>query len=58
MTNYSHFKYQITFFGQINIQALFQNYISKILTKKLDIFVIVYLNNFFIYIESKKEKYI
>lgn len=37
------------FFGLSNILVNFQSYIQKISAKKLDIFVIVYLNNLFIY---------
>ena len=33
-----------------NIPANFQGYINKILAKKLNIFIIVYLHNIFIYI--------
>lgn len=40
------------FFGLFNIPANFQGYINKILVKKLDIFVVVYLNNIFIYIKD------
>ena len=32
--------------------ASFQDYINKILAKRLDIFVIVYLNDIFIYIKD------
>ena len=32
-----------------NVLASFQGYINKILAKKLDIFVIVYLDDIFIY---------
>ena len=32
-----------------NAPASFQSYINKILAKKLNIFIIVYLNNIFIY---------
>ena len=31
---------------------------NKILAKKLDIFVMVYLNNIFIYIESKNKEHV
>ena len=37
------------FFGLLNAPASFQGYINKIPTKKLDVFVIVYLNNILIY---------
>ena len=36
-------------FGLINAPASFQGFINKILAEKLDIFVIVYLNNILIY---------
>ena len=39
-------------FGLSNAPASFQGYINKILSKKLDIFVIVYLDDIFIYIED------
>ena len=36
-------------FGLTNAPVSFQRYINKILAEKLDIFVIVYLNNILIY---------
>lgn len=39
-------------FGLSNTQASFQRYINKILIKRLNIFVIVYLDNIFIYTEN------
>ena len=36
------------FFRLSNAPASFQGYINKILSKKLDIFVIIYLNDIFI----------
>ena len=39
-------------FGLSNAPASFQAYINKILAKKLDIFVIVYLNDILIFIEN------
>ena len=39
-------------FGLINAPTSFQRYIKKILTKKLDIFVIIYLDDIFIYIDD------
>ncbi len=45
-------------FGLINASIVFQGYINKILVEKLDIFVIVYLDNIFIYIESKGKKHV
>ena len=40
-------------FGLSNASASFQGYINKILAEKLDIFVIVYLDNIFIYIKDQ-----
>ena len=40
------------FFGLSNSPASFQDYMNKILAKKLNIFVIVYLNDIFIYIKD------
>ena len=51
-TRYSHFKYQVMFFGLSNAPASFQGYINKILAKKLDVFIIVYLNDILIYTED------
>ena len=51
-TRYGHFEYQVIPFGLANTPASFQGYINKILTKKLDIFVIVYLDDILIYTED------
>ena len=48
-TRYGHFEYQVMPFGLSNAPASFQGYINKILAEKLDIFVIVYLDDIFIY---------
>ena len=48
-TKYSYFKYQMMLFGLSNAPANFQCYINKILTEKLDIFIIIYLNDILIY---------
>ncbi len=48
-TKYSHFEYQILLFGFSHIPASFQDYINKILAKKLDIFIVVYLDEILIY---------
>lgn len=40
-----------------NIPTSFQSYINKILTEKLDIFVIVYPDAIFIYIKDQAEDY-
>ncbi len=46
------FEYQVLFFGLSNTPANFQGYINKILVGKLDIFIIVYLDNILIYTEN------
>ena len=40
------------FFGLTNALASFQGYINKILAEKLDIYVIVYLDDILIYTED------
>ena len=57
-TRYGHFEYQVIPFELTKARVTFQNYINKILAKNLNIFVIVYLDDIFIYIESKDEEYI
>lgn len=44
-------------FGLTNAPATFQLYINKCLAEKLDVFVIMYLDDIFIYINEKKVKY-
>ena len=46
------------FLGLSNTLTTFQGYINKILTKKFDIFIIIYLNNILIYIKNLKQLYI
>lgn len=55
---YSHFEYQVMLFGLINISANFQGYINKIIIKKFNIFVIIYLDNIFIYTNDDKDGHI
>ena len=57
-TRYGHFEYQVMPFGLSNTLASFQGYINKILAEKLDIFVIVYLDDILIYIEDPGQGYI
>ncbi len=45
-------------FGLINAPAIFQGDINKILTKKLDVFVIVYLDDIFSYIKDKAKVHV
>ena len=51
-TQYYHLEYQVMPFGLSNAPATFQGYISKILTEKLDIFIIVYLDDILIYTDD------
>ena len=39
-------------FDLLNASATFQGYVNKILAKKLDVFVIVYLDDILIYTED------
>ena len=55
---YGHFKYQVMPFGFFNALVTFQGYINKILAKKLDIFIIIYLNNILIYIKDLYQPYV
>ncbi len=45
-------------FGLTNASATFQGYINKILAEKLDVFVIVYLDDILIYTKNEGEKHI
>ena len=41
-----------------NAPASFQGYINKILTEKVDVFVIVYLNNILIYTKDENQAHV
>ena len=45
-------------FGLFNTPAIFQRYVNKILAEKLDIFVIVYLDDILIYTEDLSQPYV
>ncbi len=45
-------------FGLINVLAMFQDYINKILVGKINVFVIVYLDDIFIYTKNKSKEYV
>ncbi len=57
-TRYGHFKYQVMPFGLSNVPASFQGYINKVLAEKLDIFVVIYLDNILIYTEDVGQPHI
>ena len=57
-TWYGYFKYQVMPFGLLNAPATFQKYVNKIPAKKLDIFVIVYLENILIYTKDSGQPYV
>ena len=52
-TRYNHFEYIIMSFDLINAFAIFQIYINKSLSRLINKFYIIYLNNIFIYFDSK-----
>ena len=57
-TWYGHFEYQVMPFGLFNAPASFQGYINKILAEKLDIFVIVYLDDILIYTKDPGQAHV
>ena len=57
-TWYGIFKYLVMLFGLFNVSASFQGYINKILAKKLNFFIIIYLDNILIYIKNLSWGYI
>ena len=57
-THYGHLKYQVIFFGLINAPDTFQDYINKILAEKLNVFVLVYLDDILIYTESEGKEHV
>ena len=46
------------YFGLSNAPASFQGYINKILVKKFDILIIVYLDDMFIYTNDPGQDYV
>ena len=57
-TWYGHIEYQVMPFRLINAPASFQGFINKIFVEKLDIFVIMYLDDIFIYTDDDGDSYI
>jgi hypothetical protein len=52
---YGHFKYKMISFGFVNIPAIFQTYINKILADLIDINYVIYFDNIFIYSINRAE---
>ena len=57
-TWYAHFKYQVMFFRLYNTPVYFHSYINKILAEKLNIFVIIYLDDIFIYTKQPGQAFV
>ena len=57
-TQYGHFKYQVMPFGLSNAPSTFQEYVNKILAEKLDIFVVVYLDDILIYTKDPRQPHV
>ena len=53
--HYDHFKYMIMSFNLINASVIFQTYINKILTKLLNDFYVIYLNDILIFFIKKTD---
>jgi len=53
--HYDHFEYMIMLFDLINASVIFQTYINKILTKLLNDFYVVYLNDILIFFIEKTD---
>lgn len=51
-TWYSYFKYKVILFGFSNTPTSFQDHVRKIFAEKLDIIIIVYLDNILIYTKN------
>ena len=57
-TIYDYFEYQVMLFGLSNAPNSFQEYINKILAKKLDSFVILYLNDILVYTKDPGQPHV
>ncbi len=57
-TRYSHFEYQVMLFGLTNAPVTFQDCINMILAEKLDVFMIMYLDDIPIYTENKSKEHV
>ncbi len=54
-TTRGHFKYLVIPFRLTNTPAIFQTIINIVLYKQIRVFIIVYLNNILIYLNTLKE---
>ena len=54
-TRYEHFEYIVLLFDFTNAFATFQSFVNNILTKRLDLCVIIYLNDIVIYFINRKQ---
>ena len=57
-TRYGHFEHQVMLFSLFNALASFQSYINKIPARKLDIYIIVYLNDILVYTKDPSQPHI
>ena len=57
-TRYGYFEYQVMPFGLSNAPASFQGYVNKILAEKLDIFVIMYVDDILIYTKDASQGHV
>ena len=57
-TQYDYFKYQVMSFSLFNTSATFQGYLNKILAKKFNILVIIYLDDILIYTKNLEQTHI
>ncbi len=55
---YGYFEYQVMPFELTNAPTTFQGYINNFLSEKLDIFVIVYLDDIRNYTKSEAKKHV
>ncbi len=55
---YGHFEYQVIPFGFTYLPDTFQGYSNKILAEKLDVFVLVYLDDILIYTKSEGKEHV
>ena len=54
-TRYEHFEYIVLSFDFTNAFAIFQNFVNKILIERLDLIVIIYLNDIVIYFMNREQ---